>query len=308
MRFARVGTGLAILIVSVLLGAGAALRWLAPPPAPPAWDDEYDITAVEPELIAPGTVVDRAAPSGWSHLIIKAQPRVKPSEVAKVPVPPFADRARVVRQVAWMFTVFAADVVKEQQGSHTRYRLRAVGFGLGTAVDGRDTVMTVETAKQFGVNLDIIQAETLKTGYVVQKRAKVVVHGPSFAIVDTPVTFVCDGRNRMVRFRYALLVDAQTGQLDVFCWQSGGEDGQCADLTRAVLLNPNTIDDAELIPDLKEFNALNIPSELGFGVDGLPPHRLEVTMPVRLRDLAGKTRFTPEDARTLEEGLRKLLP
>jgi hypothetical protein len=315
---ARIVIGLVVIGAVVLLTAGVAVWWLglipiAPPPAPPpppapVSGTAYNLTPAEAETIAPGTVVDRSAPAGWSHLIIKSQPRVRPSEVANVPPPPLGiGRDRVIKQVSWMFTVFTADVVKEESGPHTRYRLRAIGLGLGATVNGHETVLTVDTAAQFGVKLDFIERETLKTGYDVQKRARVVVHGPPFALVDTPVTFRCDGNNRMVSFRYAILVDAQTGQVETLCWRSAWENGGCADLTRAVLLSPNTIDEAELIPDASRFTA-GVPSELGFGVDNLPPRRGEVVIPAELRDLAGKTRFTTDEARTLEDGLRKLLP
>src|SRR5262249_55252024 len=149
-------------------------------------------------------------------------------------------REGVVKRVSWMFTAFAADVVQEKHGSHTRYKLRAIGLGLGANVKGHDTILTVKSAPQLGVNIDPIQMTTLDTGYKVQQQARVVVHGPSFAIVDTPVTFRCGEKNRMVRFRYALLVDAPTGRLDVLCWRTGAEGGECSDLSRAVLLNPNT--------------------------------------------------------------------
>jgi hypothetical protein len=207
-----------------------------------------------------------------------------------------------------MFTVFTADVVKEQQGSHTRYRLRAIGLGLGTNINGRDTVITVDTATQFGVPLNFITKPTLETGYKVQQQSRVVVHGPSFALVDTPVSFRCGQRNRMVRFRYALLVDAQTGRLDVFVWRVGAENGECADLARFAILDRDTIDKAELLVDLEGFNELNVPNERAFGVDDLPPHLLEGTLSVEIRDLAAKMKFTPDEARTLEGALRKLLP
>jgi hypothetical protein len=308
MRRARILRGLVIIGVLVLLGVGVAAWWFWPATEPPKWANEYDLNATEPEEIAPGTVIERSAPAGWSHLIIKSLPRVKPSEVPQVPPPPFGlGRDYVIRQVSWMFTVFTADVVKEQHGLHSRYRLRAIGLGLGTTVNGRDIVLTVETAAQYGVKLDPIQSKTLEVGYKIQKQSRVVVHGPSFALVDTPVAFRCDGTNRMVRFRYAMLVDAHTGRLDVFSWRAGAEEGQCADLARAVLLYPNTIDEAELIPDPKQFTA-GAPNELGFGVDDLPPNRLEVVVPTELRTLAGQMRFTPDEAHALEVGLRKLLP
>jgi hypothetical protein len=306
MRRVRVGLLLLAGVFAVLAAAGMAARWLRTSVAPPAWADDYDVTAVAPEAVAPGTVVERGPPAGWSHLVIKSLPRVKQSEKARVPTK--LGREFVIQKASWMFTVFTADVVPEKQGSHTRYRLRAIGLGLGANVKGRDIVLTAGTAERFGEPMDPIKKETLETGYGIQQQSRVVVHGPSFALVDTPVTFRCGERNRMVRFRYAMLVDPLGGRLDVFCWQIGAENGECADLKRAVLLNPNTIDEAELVVDPAGFNDLGIPNELAFGVDDLPPHRLEVTLPPELTPLAGKTRFTPEEAHTLEVGVRKLLP
>ena len=308
MRRIRVGLVLAMVGLAALAAGGLAVRNFRPAVAPPAWADDYDVTAQLPEEIAPGTVVEAGPPEGWSHLVIKSLPRVRLDQIGRLPNNALVDRAGLVRRISWMFTAFAADVVPERQGSHTRYRLRAIGLGLGATVNGRPTVITTATGDRFGPALDPIQKMTLDTGYKVQEQARVVLHGPTFALLDTPVTFRCGEKNRMVRYRYALLVDPPTGRLDVLCWRLGAEGGECADLAQAVLLHPNTIDEAELVPDLAEFNALGIPNELAFGVDDLPPHRLEVALPPALSALAGKTKFAPDDARALEDGLRKLLP
>ena len=309
MRWIRSLLWLLILVVAGLVAVCAAVRWFRPSGelAPPAWANDYDLTAQPPETIAPGTVIERGPPAGWSHLIIKSLPRVKASEIPRIPKNVFVSRDEVVQRVTWMFTAFTADVVEERQGLHNRFRLRAIGLGLGANVNGRDTVLSVEWARQTGTKLGWIQEETLKTGYVVQKRSRVVVHGPSFALIDTPVTFRCGTNNRMLRFRYALLVDPPTGRLDVLCWRLGAEAGECADLGRAVLLKPDAIDDAQLLVDPSGFTA-GLPGERAFGVDDLPPHRLEVTLPAEVSALAGKTRYAPEEARTLETALRKLLP
>jgi hypothetical protein len=299
--------GLAVIALSVLLALGLGARWLRLGHIPPAWANDYDLTAKPPEAIAPGTVVDRSAPAGWSHLVIKSLPRVRPSEVGRVPNNIVVGRDGTVRMASWMFTVFTADVVPEHRGEHTRYRLRAIGLGLGTNVNGRDVVVTPETAKQFGLELDWIGKEILTTGYRVQGQARVVVHGPSFALLDTPVWFRCDPTHRLVRYRYALLVDASTGRLDVLLWRLGGDGGECADLGSVVHLTADTIDEAELVPDPAEFNALGIPSEAAFAVDKLPVHLLKAALPPELLAPAGKTRFTPDEARALEEGLRQLL-
>lgn len=307
MRLLRVGLWVAILVVVGLLAAAGAVRWLRPAVSAPDWANDYDLSARPPEQIAPGTVVDRGPPAGWSHLVIKSLPRVKPSEVRNLPENVLVSREQLVARVSWMFTAFTADVVPEQSGGRTRYKLRAIGLGLGASVNGRDTVLTLDAAPRLGLELDWIQKETLSTGYRVQQQARVVIHGPSFALLDTPVTFRCGTKNRMIRYRYALIVDAPTGRLDVLCWRLGDAEG-CADLSRAVLLNPSTIDPAELVPDPQAFNRVGIPNEFSFGVDDLPPSRAAVALPPDLAGPLAQTKFTPDDARALEDALRRLVP
>ncbi|HEY1189617.1 MAG TPA: hypothetical protein VGE74_18365 [Gemmata sp.] len=291
--------------LTVLLAGALAMKFLRPEEHPPAWTGEYDVSAAAPEAIESGTVVDRSAPKGWSHLVIKSLPRVRESEKERVPSVPVIGRDLTVRMAAWMFTAFTADVVREPQESGGHYRLRAIGLGLGANGPRGDVVVTSQTARKHGVAMDWIKDQVLDTGYKVQGQAVIPVRGPSFALLDTPVIFRCDSRNRMVRYRYALLVNPDTGALDVLLWVIGAEGGECADLTRAVLLNPNCIDEAELIPDPNEFDGLR-PSDLSFAVDKLPPHRLEVPIPHELRGLAASTKFRPGEALALERGLRKL--
>jgi hypothetical protein len=285
---------------------GGALVWAFRPPPAPEWSADYDTSAKPPDAIAPGTVVERGPPAGWTHLVIKSLPRVRASEVPKVPRNPLVSRDTLVRMTSWMFTAFAADVVREESGPHARYRLRAIGLGLGASANGRDTVFTADTAERFGIEMDFVRKEIITTSYRVQDRARVLVLGPSFAVLDAPVTFRCGARNRMIRFRYALLADARTGGLDVLCWRVG-DVPEHSDLTRAVLLDPNTVHDAELVTDSQGFSAVGIPGELAFGVDALPPHRLEVPLPEVLHPLAGASRFTAPDAHELERALRALL-
>ncbi|VTR92976.1 Uncharacterized protein OS=Singulisphaera acidiphila (strain ATCC BAA-1392 / DSM 18658 / VKM B-2454 / MOB10) GN=Sinac_4667 PE=4 SV=1 [Gemmata massiliana] len=310
MRVRKALLVLTIVALTVLTTVGAAIRLLRPNPVTPAWVDEYDVTASAPETIAPGTVIESAAPKGWSHLVIKSLPRVRPSEVERVPdnlMPKFG-RAGVVRMVGWMFTAFVADVVQERQGEYARYRLRAIGLGLGTKANGHDTIVTSQTARHYGVEIGVLKIEeqVLDTGYRIQKQAIIPVHGPSFALLDTPVTVRCGTKHQTIRYRYALLVDTKTGTLDVLLWQLLGDRGECGDLTRLVWLEPSCIDEAELVPDREEFNRFGVPSEIAFAVDKLPPYRLEMAVPPELRELVGRTKFTPDEARALEAGLRKL--
>jgi hypothetical protein len=281
------------------LGLVAWAVWPKSTPAP-GWAGDYDVTARTPDAISPGTVVDRSAPAGWSHLVIKSLPRVRPGEETKLPL---LLRSEIVRNASWMFTVFAADVRPERHGRRTLYRLHAVGLGLGTNSAGRDVVITPETAAEHGVDLNWITREILTKGYRTQREAKVAVHGPTMAIVDTPVWYRAQTKHLLLRFRYALLVDAATGHLDVLVWLLDAAGG-CGDGT-AVLLAPDTIDEAELIPDPAEF--IGIPSDAAFAVDRLPPHRARFLLPPALRTPAAQGKYELAEAAALEAGLRRLI-
>ncbi|MCE9565074.1 MAG: hypothetical protein K8U57_23835 [Planctomycetes bacterium] len=284
-----------------LLGGASWYLWPAAAPAP-QWTADYDVAAKPPEKIPPGTVVGTTPPEGWSHLVIKSLPRVRPDQESKIPR---LARSQTVRMTRWMFTAFVADVRPETRGDETRYQLRAIALGLGTTVGGKDVVITAETAPKHGVQLDWITKQIITQGYQIQALAVVVVQGPTFALMDTPVWFRCGEVNKLIRYRYALLVDSKTGQLDVLLWPLDASSN-CFDSAKAVLLKPNEIDEAELVPDPKGFDVLGIATASTFGVDHLP-NGTPLVVSEELRDLTTKTKFTPEEARTLEASLREFL-
>src|SRR5262249_4666492 len=250
-----------------------------------------------PEDIAPGTIVGSSAPAGWSHLVIKSFPRVRDDQREGL-------HSLTIEKASWMFTAFTADVVREDAGGKPRYRLRAIGLGLGTrrASDGQDVVITPATAAEYGVKLDFITKEILTRGSATQQKAVVVVHGPSFALLDTPVWLRWNGKNQLVRYRYGLLVDTTTGQLDTFLWTLG-PDGGLAQNAEVVWLPPDLIDEVELVVDRDEIIPPGIPkigSDGALAVDNLPKNRGVFPLPPALRGLAAQTRFTPDEAHALE--------
>jgi hypothetical protein len=211
----------------------------------------------------------------------------------------------MIRMASWMFTAFVADVRAESQGTEVVYRISSIALGLGTAIGNDDVIISPETAAKHGEQLDWITREILTKGYVTQRRAMVVVHGPAMALVDTPVWFRSERKHMLLRFRYALLVEATTGRLDVLVWllDAAGGCGDCS----VMILAPNTIDEAELIPEPTEFNTLGIPSDGAFAVDRLPQGRARRLLPEDLRSLAAKSKYTPAEAGVLESRLRQLL-
>jgi hypothetical protein len=293
----------AMLLVPGCIGLLAWAVWTRSTPTP-SWMDDYDVSARPPEGIPPGTVIGTTAPSGWSHLVIKSLPRVLESEISNIPRNFLLDRSRSAAMASWMFTAFLADIQPERHQGIPPYRIHSIALGLGTANGGRDVIITPETASEYGVELNEFTRDILTQGYTTQRRSRVVIQGPAMAVVDTPVTYRSNGRNRSARFRYALLVNGNSGRLDPVVWLLDA-DGGCGET--ASILSPNTIDEAELIPDQSEFNVLGIPSEAAFAVDRLPPGRARVLLPPDLRSLAAQGKVTPAEAGSLEQRLRQLL-
>jgi hypothetical protein len=280
-------------LAALLLALGGAILWaVLPPRVPPPWVPQYDVSARPLELLPPGTVVGDGPPPGWSHLVIKSLPRVRPEHRSSVD-------ALTARMTSWLFTAFVADVTRDRP-----HRLREVAVGLGTEVNGKHTVLDVESAKRHGVELNWITREILTKALEAQAMARVVVHGPTMGLVDTAVWFRCGVSNRLIRLRYALLVDPETGRLDVLMWALAPPD--CRDPHEAAWLSHSQIDPAGLVPDKTQFSLVGIPSEAAFGIDRLPAHRAKVRLPDELMPLATRMTFTPEEARELEAGVRQV--
>lgn len=259
---------------------------------------EYDLTAAAPEEIKPGTVVDPKNHPGWSDLVLKSQPRIRPDQVGKV-------NDLTARMAGWMITAMLADVQKADAAGGPRHRIRAVGVGLGTAIKDKDTVITPETGDRFGADTGFITRSILSKGYDVQRKSRVVVRGPTFWLIDTPVWFAEGGKHRLDRYRYALLVDEPTGRLDSLVWRLDADGKVGGSPAGAVWLNPEAVDAPQLVVDSNEIT-LGIPSEAAFAVDRLPAAGGAIGLPPELVKLAGQPKYAAAEAGALEAGLRKM--
>ena len=129
--------------------------------------------------------------------------------------------------------------------------------------------------------------------------------GPSMGLLDTPVWFRVADDNKLVRYRYAMLVDAATGRLETVVWRLGTE-GVGTSFDDAVWLKPDTVDVAELVVDRKKVNRFGIPADDAFAVEKMPAGRA-IAIPAELQKLAAQTRFTADEAHALDTALRKVL-
>ena len=253
-----------------------------------------DVRPAPIATIPPGTVVDKGPPRGWSHLVVKSLPRVREANRQQV-------NAITARMAAWMFTAFLADVRKNAQG---QYELRAIALGLGANVKGQDLVLTSGTARRFAADLGLFGGRILDTAYERQSAdSRILARSPTMAILDTPVWFHMNGVNRLIRFRYALLVDAVSGRLDVVVWAVDPAGKKWGESVGVIQVKESAVYPVDLIPDWNPFTQ-GIPSEGGFGVDQLPPGRPLPEFSLALAGVARQARLTREAAALLEHGLR----
>lgn len=255
----------------------------------------------EVELIPPGTVIGKSAPKGWTHLILKSQPRLP------------ADQKRLVsemtaRLATLVFTATTASVEAYGTGSERRYRLARLGVGVGVNINGKDVIVSPQTQAKLGANLGLLARQVLAGVYDKQKTIRLVAVGPTLAIMDTPA-FMARGKvHAPVVLRYVFLVDPLTGSLDTLVWRidTDGRGGYEGTVGMIEWLAPNTLVDATMQVDLDEFR-LGIPSERAFAITSIPPGQRQFNIPDGLRTIAGTAKLTAEQAGKLQQGLREML-
>jgi hypothetical protein len=253
------------------------------------------------EQIRAGAVIEGNAPPGWTHLILKSQPRLRDSDHKLV-------SGYLVYHAQLFFTAMAAEVRAAPAAGGRRHYLARLGVGTGTAVGGRSVIVTPETQAGLGANLGLSASLVLSEMCAKQQESRLVAVSATAAVLDTPAIMPGGNGHQPVIIRYAVVVEPVTGRLDTLAWRiDRDERGTYAGAVGMMeWLPPAKLVDAELQVDLREFT-LGIPTERTFAVLRIPDGQRRFAIPPGLRDAAGAARPTPEMARTLEAGLRELI-
>jgi hypothetical protein len=288
-----------LLLLLVLLIAGGVVVWCAEwifiqPPA------HYDVSVGAIELLPPGTVVGDGAPDGWTHLILKSQPRLASGDLDRL-------SPEGGRYATFLFMTTVARVVPHQSTFRTTYVLDAIALGLGTTVDGKDMVLSPEKEKELGANLGFFFRLVLKGAYNKQQEVHLVARSPTFAVYDTPAMVHRRGKHVDATLRYALLVDEGTGRLDTLVWLIDRTDPLDVVPDPIEQLPPGTHQQAPLHVDSKEFFEFNIPGLRSFAADSIPQGDRQLTMSPEVKALAGQDHFTSDEALRLHQALRRLM-
>jgi hypothetical protein len=263
----------------------------------------YDVRQHHLERIPPGTVLGKEAPKGWTNLIIKSYSRPGAGDTKQLS--PLADRLSRL-----LFTAILADVKTDKSRGDKRYRLAKVAVGLGVRIGDKDTIVTPETERRLGAGLGLLARVVLRTAQ--EKLADIVVLARSgtLMIFDSPSFIVREDKHKPIVLRYAVLVDASSGQLDTLVWvldREEGERGAYGGPFGAIQWLPaNLNEDCILHVDGAEFS-LGQPTEKAFAMTEPPKGKKEIAVSDELKSLVAQRRFSPTMAADLENKLREAL-
>ncbi len=252
-------------------------------------------------LVPPGTIVGKTAPKGWSHLILKSYPRIA-TEDRNLVSPSTYQLASLV------FTSIMARVETIPGSNPPRFALGDIGLGLGTKVRGQEMVLSPETQARLGANLGLQERIVLSECYKRQAMARSIVRTDTMAVFDTHAVIDHNGRHRLSRMRYAVLLDPRSGQIATLSWGVDLDQQQqprvaCTDLE---WLPPNKVDDCVLYVDPNQFT-LGIPNDIAFAVNRPPKGQAQIPLTQDLATLAGRPSYTAQTAHSLEINLRNEL-
>jgi hypothetical protein len=261
----------------------------------------YDVALRRLDSIPPGTVIVKEAPKDWSHLIVKSYSRPAEGDVNQL-------SAMADRMARLLFTAIVANVKEENGGGEGKsYKLEKVAVGLGTRIDGKDTIVTPDTQRRLGADLGLLGRVVLRTAQEKIGEIRVVARSASMMVFDSPSFLVVEGKHKPIVFRYVLLVDRKTGRLNALVCALGreGEDYQ-GPIGRIQCLPPNLTGDCVLHVDGNEFS-LGQPTEKAFAAVSPPKGEKEIDAGDELRPLVSRSRFSAASAAELESNLRKIL-
>jgi len=263
---------------------------------------EWDVAPAKIELIPPGTTIDDQAPKPWTHLIVKSQPRVAAGDVLKV-------SSTQIRLAGTFFMATIARVERVDQGGKVSHRLARLASGIGTKVNGRDTIVSPDTTGRLGANVGFLAGIVLSEMYDKQRSVEVVLRSETCAVYDTPIVIRMGDKNRSLVLRYGVVVDLQSGQLDTLCWLIDvDEDGRYLGLSGNMQwLAANKVMDCPLYVDKSEYT-LGLPSDNAFACLKIPQGRVQFAVNDRtLATLLTNKRWTQSEAPAVDAGLRDVL-
>ncbi|MCA9265615.1 MAG: hypothetical protein KDA60_17260 [Planctomycetales bacterium] len=255
------------------------------------------VTRVPAEAVAPGTVVNEEAPTGWTHLVLKTMPTLETGDVD--------DMSDSDKKYASLFhTVFVADIDRPGRNA-SHYRLARIGVGCSTDINGSDTVVCNKSHKRLNADLGWVAGMLLGEICKKQEAVTIVAQSASIGLVDTPMVVRWRDENQKMVYRYALLVDTETGALDTLVWLIQPDEKGSLDKAVGQIrwLEPNLVQHASLHVDRDKYR-FGLPTELAFAVNRQLPADRTFDLPPGTARVLAKDAYQPDEVVEIERRLR----
>lgn len=267
--------GVAFMALAVIRLAAAADTAESQPIRPKAMD-----------RIPPGTVVFDASQRRFSNLILFMRGKPEAGDVDVV--------NDVTRYYTELFNlVYMANC--KQVGN--RFQLDQVAVGYSTKVNGKDVVVSSETARGLGMSLSFIGRSVLSGNEKALEDIRVVARNDQCAVIDAPAVVRYNERNEPMVVRFLIWTSADTGQIGTTAWLLAKVGTGYALAEESFhYLPPDLVHDGVLHVDRSQFT-VGIPSATAFAMTAIPSGRA-YTFTERLKRVAAVDSF---NKRTFEE-------
>jgi hypothetical protein len=250
-----------------------------------------DLTSQALPSIPVGTVIDKKAPKGWTHLILFATPTLTKEDLAEAPKTA-AHYAQLLK------FVLLARTARDKDGHY----LDTVARGFAVNISGKNTV--INSNNTLRAEMGLFGGRILKENEeVVEKDLVQVARTPTLAIIDGHAVMRQGTDHVKMVMRHAVLVDPTTGKLSTFVWLlSKGADGY-APAEKALQLLPANMQEARYLSVKRDRFFLGMPTADAFALRRIPQGK-PVPYSAKLKKLAALQTFTKAQVPQLESALR----
>ena len=249
-------------------------------------------------LIKPGTTIDlKKVVSDGSQLLLLAKPRVAAGDVASA--------SANVRKYASMFNM--ALIAKTDRGESGDFQLDDLLVGNCVRGKGGWTVISIDSHKEHGVELDFFARQVLARSESSLRQARVIAKGDSYRVFDAEA-IVRDGtEHQRMKIRHIVWVNKKSGKLATMLWLLRRSDGVVLEMVENIIhaLPPKYLEDRVFSVKADEFT-LGIPSEKALAIDKLPRGK-ELPVTAALKRLASAASYSEESQAALVMELNRAI-
>jgi hypothetical protein len=258
---------LVVLVMPLLVGVGLMGRCAGSWPAATLMAHVVGMSQPKLVYLQPGLHIDGKPVKGWTHLVIKSNPRITSGE--KGTLPAGALKTATLFRSILLANVQPLDVYEKE------FELSQIGVGLcvpNPQDEDEDIVVSADRLDALGLNLTTVQRLVLDAAEAEMSEGRIIARTPTFALFRSPAMVVSGDKHLKVNLCYAFCVERMTGRLRVGMWTMRIESEALKAPATMYRLAPNPKFDCELDVRAKRILGM-VPFSWSFAMRYLPPGR-----------------------------------